>query len=107
MTSDWHLLQQEELRRQYLEALLTLGQLHFNEGHYAQAADAYRKAIAHDSYLETAHRELMRCYAHLGERRQALRHYQILLERLRDELDSPPDPETTALFERLCQGDNI
>jgi predicted ATPase/DNA-binding SARP family transcriptional activator len=107
VTSDWHLLRQEELRRQYLEALLTLGQLLFAEERYREAADTYRQAIAHDSYLESAHRELMRCYVRLGERGQALRHYQGLLQHLRDELDSLPDPETTALFERLSRGDEV
>ena len=104
---EWALSRQEELRREYQEALLSLGGLFYGEGHYAQAAEAYRKAIAHDSYLEGAHRELMRSYAALGERGQALRHYQSLVELLRKDLGSSPTLETTELYERLRRGADI
>ena len=104
VTGDWPLVRRDALRRMYLEALLALGQLCFAEGRYAEATEAYRQAIAYDSYQEVAHRELMRCYVRQGERGQALRHYQSLLEWMRDELGSPPAPETTALYERLRQG---
>jgi DNA-binding SARP family transcriptional activator len=57
--------------------------------------------------LETAHRELMRCYARSGERGLALRQYQILRTFLDDELGAPPDSETTALYERLRQGEEL
>ena len=68
------------------------------------ALETYRQAIAHDSYLEAAHRELMRCYAHLGERAQLQRHYRALAALLRDELGTTPDAETTALLDRLSRG---
>ncbi len=102
---DWFILQREEIRRKHLEALLALGRLHFEQAEYGRAAEAYRRAIAQDSYLEAAHRGLMRCYARLGERGGALRHYQALVELMRDELGAPPAPETTALFERLRRGE--
>jgi predicted ATPase/DNA-binding SARP family transcriptional activator len=107
LAGDWHVLPREELRRKHLEALLLLGHIHFTEGHYVQAADAYRQALVRDRYLEDAHRELMRCYARLGERGQALRHYQTLVEWLRDELGAPPAPETSALVEQLRRGEPI
>jgi DNA-binding SARP family transcriptional activator len=83
---EWYWQRQQELQRKYLEALLALGQLLFAEGRYSQAADVYRRAIVADSYLEVAHRELMRCYARQGDRGQALQHYQELGELMRDEL---------------------
>ncbi|HBY96566.1 MAG TPA: hypothetical protein DEP84_21925 [Chloroflexi bacterium] len=49
----------------------------------------------------------MRCYARLGERGQALRHYQVVVELLDEELGAPPAPETTLLFERLRAGEEI
>ena len=98
---------QAELRRSYQEALLSLGELLYGEGRYGKAADAFRKVIAHDSYLEAAHRNLMRCYWALGERGQALRHYQTLVELLREELGSSPAVETTELYQRLRQGAEI
>ena len=76
------------------------------QGRYAEAAEHYRQALKrHD--LESAHRELMRCYARLGEVGQALRHYQTLADRLRDELKATPAPETQALYERLRRGETV
>jgi two-component SAPR family response regulator len=104
---EWALERQEELRRLYGEALLELGGLLSEEGRYDEAAQAYRKAIAHDELLEAAHRELMRCHARLGERSQALRHYQSLLGSLRDELGSSPAPETAELHRSLLRGEDV
>ncbi len=104
---EWHLTRREELRRICLEALLTLAQLYFQQEHYIQAAEIYHQAIAHDNYLEAAHRGLMRCYARLGDHGQALRHYQSLVTLMQNELGSPPAPETKALFEHLRRGENI
>jgi DNA-binding SARP family transcriptional activator len=89
----------------YLEALLSLGRLHFDAAQYPQAIDAYRQVIARDGYQEAAHRELMRCYVHKGERALALHHYQNLVEWMHDNLGTPPALETTALFERLRHGE--
>ncbi len=105
--AEWALIRQEELRRTYQEALLELGRLLCTEGRYGEAAEAYRKAIEHDRYLESAHRGLMRCQARMGERGQALRHYRDLLELLGEELGSSPAPETTELYERLRRGEDI
>ena len=105
--SEWAFVRQEELRRTYQEALLELGRLLFAQDRYGEAAKAYRKAIEHDHYLESAHRELMRCQARMGERGQALRHYRDLIELLRKELRSSPAPETTELYERLRRGEVI
>lgn len=102
VTNEWVLIRREELRQTFLEALLLLGRLLFEAQRYTEAADAYRRAIAQDSYLEVAHRELMRCYQQQGEISRALKHYQSLVEYLRAEMSSVPAPETTALFQRLA-----
>jgi non-specific serine/threonine protein kinase len=107
VAGEWFLLRREELRRKYLDGLLRLGQLLFAQGDYARAAEAYRRAVDKDEVLEEAHRELMRCYARLGERGQALRHYQTLAQLMQDALGSPPAPESAALYERLRRGDEV
>ncbi len=104
--SEWVLVRQEELRREHLEALLTLGALRFGEERHAEAAEAYRKVVALDGYSEGAHRELMRSYAAAGERGQAIRHYQTLVEKLQNDLGSQPTPETRALYEALLRGED-
>lgn len=78
-----------------------MGGLLLEEGDHGKAAGAYRKAIAHDRYLEAAHRGLMRSYALTSERGRALEHYQTLVEILRKELGTAPAPETRALYEAL------
>lgn len=104
---DWYLPRQRELKKMYLNSLLALGQLLFAESQYMRAADIYHKLIEHDSLQEIAHRELMRCYARQGERSQALRHYQVLAELLRNELKAVPAPETIKLFECLRNGEAV
>jgi DNA-binding SARP family transcriptional activator len=107
LEGEWFLLRREDLRRKYLDALLGLGQLCFTQQEYARAAEVYRRALEKDEVLEQAHRELMRCYARLGERGQALRHYQTLEQMMHDELGSSPAAESVALYERLKRGEEI
>jgi DNA-binding SARP family transcriptional activator len=105
--SEWVVVRQEELQRAYGEALLLLGGLLFTQDRYAEAAEAYREAIAHDELLEEAHRELMRCYVAMGERGRALVHYEDLVELLNKQLGTAPAPETSALHERLRNGEEV
>ena len=107
LEGEWFLLRREELRRKCLSALLSLGHLVFTQGQYARAAEFFRRAIEKDEMFEEAHRELMRCYARLGERGQALRHYQTFEQLVRDELGSVPATESVALYERLKRGEEV
>jgi DNA-binding SARP family transcriptional activator len=105
--SEWATDRQEVLSREYREALLLLGGLLLAQKRHAEAADAYRKAIAHDELLEEAHRGLMRSQAALGERGRALRHYEELVGLLDEQLGTAPAPETSALHERLHAGEEL
>jgi DNA-binding SARP family transcriptional activator len=49
----------------------------------------------------------MRSQVAMGERGQALRHYEGLVELLEVELSSPPAAETSALYERLRAGQDV
>jgi DNA-binding SARP family transcriptional activator len=97
---------QEELRRAYGEGLLLLGELLFDRGRHAEAAEVYRKAISHERFSEEAHRGLMRSQAAVGERGRALRHYEGLAKMLGEQLGASPAPETKALHERLRAGED-
>jgi predicted ATPase/DNA-binding SARP family transcriptional activator len=107
LEGEWFLLRREDLRRKYLDALVSLGQLLFTQKEYARAAESYRRALEKDEVLEEAHRELMRCYARLGERGQALRHYQTFEQIMQAELGSSPALESVTLYERLKRGEEI
>jgi two-component SAPR family response regulator len=99
--SEWAFTRQDELRRAYGESLLLLGGLLLAQERHAEAAEAYRKAISHDRFLEEAHRSLMRSQAALGERGRALRHYEKLVVLLEEQLGATPAPETVAVYESL------
>jgi len=99
---EWAEARRDELARRYESALLAVGRLHVAIGRYQPAATAFRKAIAHEPLNETAHRELMNCWVHLGETARAVRHYEELVELLQEQVGVPPAAETTALYQRLA-----
>ncbi len=104
LSGDWCLALRERLAQQYERALLALGHAYCATGAYDQAADIYRRAIAHEPYLEAAYRELMHALAALGERAQALRVYTDLTKLMQKEFNSPPSHETQAIYEALRNG---
>ena len=104
---DWAIFQREALRRAFLDGLLQLADLRFAQAHYPAAAEAYRRLLVLDGYLELAHRGLMRCFDRQGEAGQAARHYQQLRQLLRQELSTEPSSETTLLYDRIRRGDDI
>jgi predicted ATPase/DNA-binding SARP family transcriptional activator len=98
---DWHLEHRDRLQRLFVDALMELGDLHLSEDRLQKAADAYRRVIARDDLNEDATRALMRCYARVGDRSQALRLYQRFADRLRKELEAEPEEDTKELYEEL------
>jgi DNA-binding SARP family transcriptional activator len=70
-------------------------------GKYQAAATVFRRAIEHEPLNESAHRELMTCWARLGETARAARHYSELTTLLAAQVGIRPAQETTALYEKL------
>src|SRR5690606_31632181 len=70
----------------------------------AAAIPHARRWLALDPLLEAPHRALMRLYARTGQRNAALRQYQACVRLLAEELNVEPAEETTALYERIRQG---
>jgi predicted ATPase/DNA-binding SARP family transcriptional activator len=104
---DWHLEPRDHLRRLYLDGLLALGELLMQAGAYPEAAEVHQRLVRREELHEEAHRRLMLCLAQAGERTRALRQYERLTALLREELDAAPEPETTALFDRLRQAQPV
>jgi DNA-binding SARP family transcriptional activator len=98
---EWAATRRDELRRRFETALLATGRLHMAAGNHQAAVTAFRRAVEHEPLNESAHRELMTCWAQLGETARAVRHYTELTTLLRDTVGVPPAAETTALYERL------
>jgi predicted ATPase/DNA-binding SARP family transcriptional activator len=100
-TGEWALVRRDELRRAFESALLATGRLQAAAGRHQAAAVAFRKAVAHEPLNESAHRELMTCWARLGETARAVRHYEELAGVLREQVGVAPAAETEALYRRL------
>ena len=100
----WIDIRRSELRSAFERVLLALGRRYAQAGQFAQAAQTYLRAITHDSLLEVAHRELIHCYARMGERARALHHYNDLVTLLRDQLGIQPSAETRTLHAALLDG---
>jgi predicted ATPase/DNA-binding SARP family transcriptional activator len=98
---EWALVRRDELRRAFESALLATGRLQVAAGRHQAAAAAFRRAVAHEPLNESAHRELMACWVQLGETARAVRHYEELVQLLRDQVGVPPAPETAALYQKL------
>ena len=59
------------------------------------------RLLALDPLQEPVHRAVMRLYARLGRRDAALRQYQLCVDALKRELSTPPEAETTQLYQEI------
>jgi DNA-binding SARP family transcriptional activator len=57
--------------------------------------------LARDPFHEPAARQLMICHARLGSRSESLSVYRQLEQRLRDDLQAEPEPETSSLYREI------
>jgi DNA-binding SARP family transcriptional activator len=96
-----HVIERERLRGEYLWLLAYLAEYHHREGQYDICLHDVVELLTYDPCREDAHRLLMRCYARLGQRTQALRQYRLCEKILRAEFDARPEAATTELFDQL------
>jgi len=104
---EWTLLRREALKDIYLLILGKLADNSMNNGDYDSCVTYSQKILAKDPCREDAYRRLMCCYHRLGQRNRALRWYEICRRIIKAELDTAPDPETSALHHRLIRNDPI
>jgi len=102
--AEWSYMTREELTKTYVTMCDALAE-------HALASDSYQAAITWASAIlkvdrcdEQAHRQLMRAYAALKRRNEALRQYQLCQQILNEELGVQPMPETQRLLQTLLQG---
>jgi DNA-binding SARP family transcriptional activator len=94
-------LERERLRATFRRVLIRLADEAFARDAFEASLEHALALLAHDPCREDAHRLVMRCHVRLGERSQAMRHYEAVRQILRAELDAEPEPATTALFEHI------
>lgn len=98
---DWQFFQQAELRSAYARLLQQLITAYAAQEQFTEALHYARRWLLHDPLEESIHRELMRLHTQAGEVTAAVRQYDECVRILQEELDVPPDEETTALYEAI------
>jgi|SRR5579859_119284 len=98
---EWAQVKRESLRQRALTALAHQSAYHERHGHVEQATALARRQLELDPWHEAVHRQIMRLLAVSGERHKALAHYRSFRRTLTIELEAQPEPETTALYDRL------
>lgn len=100
----WILGERARLRKIFHTLLLRLIKAHHAAGNSASSLEAAQRLLALDPLQENVHRLLMKLYAELGQRSQALAQYEACVTLLAAELDLPPEPETLALYKQIFTG---
>lgn len=98
---DWALAEREAARDQRLDAMRYLADDALARERPHAALRWVRAALAADPYGEALHHRLMELYVRTGRRARAILHYERLRDLLASELGMAPQPETTALRNRL------
>ena len=104
---EWCLPIRAHLRQLHLRGLFALAQAHESRGRYTDAAETYTRVLSRDPFHEPAARQLMICRARLGARSESILVYRQLEQRLREDLQATPEPETATLYQRLRQNEAV
>lgn len=98
---DWTLGYRENLKHAYLDTLDRLSQYYCAQEQVVLGIAYCQKILRVDNCREDAHCRLMRCYLRQGRRHLALRQYHLCVEALSRELDVPPMPATSELYQQI------
>ena len=99
--SDWTTERREELRRNYVDAVIRLAGIELEQGNYERALKQYRLAIAQEPYREDAHRGVMQSLAQGGRQSEAQQHFLDFAQALMAELEVQPTAETEELYSKI------
>ncbi|SAK67180.1 alpha/beta hydrolase [Caballeronia calidae] len=95
---EWAYFRREALRGRAIQALERVVQDRNAAGDYATAAAHAGRLVEFDPLSEVYGRHFIRNLLLAGDRAAARRHLEVLTQRLRDELNVAPEPETRALL---------
>jgi predicted ATPase/DNA-binding SARP family transcriptional activator len=105
MYDEWIAGEREHYRARLLRLFLQITHTMRARSEYARAIAVAQRVLAFDPANEHAHQHLMFCYVASGDRPAALRQYELCARALLEDLDAPPMPETTALYQWIKQFD--
>jgi DNA-binding SARP family transcriptional activator len=98
---DWQRSQREWLRREFADIQRRLSIYYAEAQDYAEAIKYAQQWLSCDPLHEPAHRQLIRLFAVNLQRSEAVRQYNQCVEILDRELATPPENETTELYEAI------
>lgn len=98
---EWLAKERRRLDLLACDALVRLGAAELEQGNASQALKHAGSCIERDWYREDAHRLAMLSLAALGQRAEAVRHFQDMAERLRRDLDTAPEAATIETAEHV------
>lgn len=98
---EWADQRRDELRSQYLEALVQLGEIEMQAQRYREAREIYERIVTVDPYRDEAHLALMKCLADSGSTSAAMAHFNRYKTLLRKELNAEPLEELQAYYNQL------
>jgi DNA-binding SARP family transcriptional activator/tetratricopeptide (TPR) repeat protein len=101
----WIQERREILRRLHREARLALAAHYRDSEEYSNVISLLTPLAESDRADDSAARELMRAFALLGRRHEALRQYQACAEAIAVEFNAKPEPETEALYHQILNGE--
>lgn len=100
----WLLAQRRHLHELLVQGLQLRTQQHLTQGEYAEGLAINHYLLTLEPWREEAHRQRILLLAHSGQRSAALQQYNRCCQALAEELDAPPMPQTTALYEQIKSG---
>jgi LuxR family maltose regulon positive regulatory protein len=103
----WSVPRREELREEYVEALVGVGRCHEARRDFDGAVAWYRRALEVDELREDVHRRTMSCLAAAERRSEAVAQFHRCRQLLESELQLEPSQETRELYERIAAGLDI
>jgi DNA-binding SARP family transcriptional activator len=98
---DWQRAQRQWLRWEYADIQRQLSEYYGQQGQYDLAIKHADQWVNLDLLHEPAHRLLMRLYVENDQRSLALRQYEYCAKILDEELATPPEVETSRLYESI------
>src|SRR5712692_9169655 len=100
---EWLTSERERLHELAIQGLGRLLAHQQKAGATEPAIQTGLRLLALDPLQEPVHRSVMRLYGRLGRREAALRQYQLCVDGLKRELNTPPEAETTQLYQDILR----
>ncbi|MBN2394138.1 MAG: bacterial transcriptional activator domain-containing protein [Anaerolineae bacterium] len=104
---DWCRSERERLQTFYIKVLRKLLHHHQCLEDFGTAIHYGQRLLALDVLQEDIYRDLMRCYAAVGQRPRALEIFQECCTLLRQECNIEPMPETYQLYRQIRAGESL